>query len=343
MHASCLLAGGRFEAARRVAGDEHRLNGLHGHSFRVLARADVTHIEQAELHTALAQVLAPLDYADLNQQLPQCDDLSLARHIKDALNCPAALLLQSAPERGVMLENGTALHWIAASFEAAHHLPHVPAGHKCGRLHGHGFGVRIVADARHASLNDILLQAWPPLFAQLNHRYLNDIPGLENPTSEVMAAWLYQQLQPRLAGLAWVEVRETHTAGSQFDGHTYRIWKEQHFESAVPFDAAGNYTGHSYLIRLMLQGSVDRVMGWVLDFGDVKDRFKPIYRQLDHNPLDKLAGVRDGHSQSVAEWVHAHLSPLVPELARIDLMENAHQGVSLLFHDDMRWPLLQGE
>jgi 6-pyruvoyltetrahydropterin/6-carboxytetrahydropterin synthase len=55
MHASCLLAGGRFEAARRVAGDEHRLHGLHGHSFRVLARADVTHIEQAELQTALAR------------------------------------------------------------------------------------------------------------------------------------------------------------------------------------------------------------------------------------------------------------------------------------------------
>jgi 6-pyruvoyltetrahydropterin/6-carboxytetrahydropterin synthase len=162
MHASCLLAGGRFEAARRVAGDEHRLHGLHGHSFRVMARADVTHIEQAELQTALAQVLAPLDYADLNQQLPQCDDLSLAQHIKDALNCPSALLLQSAPERGVMLENGTALHWIAASFEAAHHLPHVPAGHKCGRLHGHGFGVRIVADARQHSQ-----PSWKPP----GHRY----------------------------------------------------------------------------------------------------------------------------------------------------------------------------
>ncbi|KJV27567.1 6-pyruvoyl tetrahydrobiopterin synthase [Aquitalea magnusonii] len=343
MHASCLLAGGRFEAARRVAGDEHRLNGLHGHSFRVLARADVTHIEQAELHTALAQVLAPLDYADLNQQLPQCDDLSLARHIKDALNCPAALLLQSAPERGVMLENGTALHWIAASFEAAHHLPHVPAGHKCGRLHGHGFGVRIVAEARQHSQAQ-LEAAWAPLFLRLNHHYLNDIAGLENPTSEVIAAWLYHALQDAgLTGLAWVEVRETHTAGSQFDGKRFRIWKEQRFESAVPFDSNGNYTGHSYLVRLMLTGSLDRTMGWLLDFGDVKDRFKPIYRQLDHNPLDKLAGVRDGHSQSVAEWVHAHLSPLVPELARIDLMENAHQGVSLLFHDDMRWPLLQGE
>lgn len=343
MHASCLLAGGRFEAARRVAGDDSRLTGLHGHSFRVLARADVTHIEKAELQTTLAQVLAALDYGDLNQQLPHCDDLSLAQHIKDALSCPAALLLQSAPERGVMLENGTALNWIAVSFEAAHHLPHVPAGHKCGRLHGHGFGVRIVADARHSSQRQ-LEAAWAPLFLRLHQRYLNDIPGLDNPTSEVIAAWLYQELDSAgLDGLAWVEVRETHSAGSQFDGQRFRIWKEQRFESAVPFDAAGNYTGHSYLVRLMLSGSLDRAMGWLLDFGDVKDRFKPLYRQLDHNPLDQLTGVRDGHNQSVAEWVHAHLSPLLPELARIDLMENAHQGVSLLFHDDMRWPLLQGE
>ena len=343
MHASCILAGGRFEAARRVAGDDSQLNGLHGHSFRVLARADVTHIEQSELHAALAQVLAPLNYADLNQHLAHCDDLSLAQHIKDALPSPAALLLQSTPERGVMLENGTALHWIAARFEAAHQLPHVPAGHKCGRLHGHGFGVRIVADARHHTQRQ-LEAAWAPLFLRLNHRYLNDIAGLENPTSEVMAAWLYGELQSAgLQGLAWVEVRETHSAGSQFDGKRFRIWKEQRFESAVPFDSQGHYTGHSYLVRLMLTGSLDRTMGWLLDFGDVKDRFKPLYRQLDHNPLDQLAGVRDGHSQSVAEWVHAHLSPLVPELARIDLMEDENNGVSLLFHDDMRWPLLQGE
>ncbi|WP_268988530.1 MULTISPECIES: 6-pyruvoyl trahydropterin synthase family protein [Chromobacterium] len=108
----------------------------------------------------------------------------------------------------------------------------------------------------------------------------------------------------------------------------------------MPFDAAGNYTGHSYLVRLMLSGGIDRTMGWLLDFGDVKDRFKPIYRQLDHNPLDKLAGLRSRDNAAVAEWVHAQLSPLVPELARVDLMENENAGVSLHFHQDMRWPLL---
>nr|WP_227108598.1 MULTISPECIES: 6-carboxytetrahydropterin synthase [Chromobacterium] len=135
-------------------------------------------------------------------------------------------------------------------------------------------------------------------------------------------------------------MRETHSAGSQYDGRRFRIWKEQRFESARPFNDQGAYTGHSYLVRLMLSGELDQAMGWLLDFGDVKDRFKPIYRQLDHNPLDRLSGVRGGDSASVAEWVHAHLSPLVPELARIDLMEQELRGVSLMFRDDMRWPLL---
>ncbi len=339
MHASCLLSAAGFEAARALPGQGKRA-AVHGHSFRVLARADVTHIDGKNLHDALQHIVAPLDYSDLNRLLPATDDLSVARHIANALPSPAALQLQSAPDRGVMLENGTALAWLATRFEAAHHLPHVPAGHKCGRLHGHGFGVRLVADAAqcdHARLE----AAWAPLFARLNHAYLNDIAGLANPTSEVIALWMFGQLRDAgLDGLRWVEVRETHTAGSQYDGQRFRIWKEQHFESAVPFDDSGHYTGHSYLVRLLLTGGLDKTMGWLLDFGDVKDRFKPLYRQLDHNPLDKLAGVRDGHSQSVAEWVHAHLSPLVPELSRIDLMENEESGVSLMFHEDMRWPLL---
>ncbi|WP_371926507.1 6-pyruvoyl tetrahydropterin synthase family protein [Chromobacterium sp. IIBBL 290-4] len=108
----------------------------------------------------------------------------------------------------------------------------------------------------------------------------------------------------------------------------------------MPFDEAGNYTGHSYLVRLMLAGDIDRAMGWLLDFGDVKDRFKPIYRQLDHNPLDKLAGLRQADNASVAEWIHTQLAPLVPELARIDLMESDALSASVHFHQDMRWPLL---
>ncbi|MBX9269321.1 6-pyruvoyl trahydropterin synthase family protein [Chromobacterium violaceum] len=339
MHACYLIAGAGFEAARRLPADHGKAARPHGHSFRLSAHSEVQYADQATLQAAVQAAVAPLDYADLNAALAACDDLSLARHVADALPHPAAIQLRGAPDRGVMLDGPRALSWIASSFEAAHHLPHVPPGHKCGRLHGHGFGVRIVADAAQCGQRE-LARAWAPLHRRLNHHYLNDIAGLDNPTSEVLAQWLHQQLSDAVPGLAWVEVRETHSAGSQFDGKTFRIWKEQRFESAIPFDADGNYTGHSYLVRLMLCGGIDRTMGWLLDFGDVKDSFKPIYRQLDHNPLDKLAGVRGADSAAVAEWIHAQLSPLVPELSRIDLMESDDAGVSLHFRQDMRWPLL---
>jgi len=79
-------------------------------------------------------------------------------------------------------------------FEAAHHLPHLPEGHRCRRMHGHGYRVDVVVrgplDARgfvadFAEIDALLL----PLIARIDHRVLNDIEGLENPTAELIAAW----------------------------------------------------------------------------------------------------------------------------------------------------------
>src|SRR5687767_1972327 len=78
-------------------------------------------------------------------------------------------------------------------FDAAHRLPRVPAGHKCARLHGHSFKVEFSvegpADPDTGWFIDfgVLHDAWLPLHHQLDHNYLNDIDGLENPTSEVLA------------------------------------------------------------------------------------------------------------------------------------------------------------
>lgn len=338
MHCYHLATAG-FEAARQLPGaQDARLHGWHGHSFRVGVRCEPHHIDGVRIATALQELVAPLDYQALNQQLAVPDDLALAQHIVGQLPCPAGLWLQGAPEHGIFVgEHDETLLWLDTGFEAAHCLPHVPPGHKCGRLHGHGFGVRLVAHAARADLAAIR-QAWAPLYQQLNHQYLNGIQGLANPTSEVLAHWLYQQLQHTLPGLAWVEIRETHTAGSQYDGKLFRIWKEQHFESAVPFDSHGRYTGHSYRVRLMLAGGIDQTMGWLLDFGDVKDRFKPIYKQLDHNPIDTLPGLHDTSLFALGEWIHAELSPQVPELARVDLWSTAREGVSVTFREAMQWP-----
>lgn len=110
------------------------------------------------------------------------------------------------------------------TIEAAHRLPNVPAGHKCGRLHGHSFGIEIRVcgepDPATGWVMDFadIKAAFAPLFEQLDHHYLNEVEGLENPTSEVLARWIWQRLEPHLPALSEVVVRETCTAGVRYRG-----------------------------------------------------------------------------------------------------------------------------
>ncbi|WP_445373978.1 6-carboxytetrahydropterin synthase QueD [Photorhabdus tasmaniensis] len=109
-------------------------------------------------------------------------------------------------------------------FEAAHHLPHVPDGHKCGRLHGHSFMVRLEitgeVDPHSGWIMDFadLKAVFKPIWEQLDHHYLNDILGLENPTSEVLAAWIWAKVKPSVPQLSAVMVKETCNAGCIFRG-----------------------------------------------------------------------------------------------------------------------------
>ncbi len=80
---------------------------------------------------------------------------------------------------------------------------------------------------------DALIKSWQPIHEQLDHACLNEIDGLENPTSEVIAAWIWSRVKPNLPDLSWVTIYETVTAGCHFDGDNYRIWKESRFESAI--------------------------------------------------------------------------------------------------------------
>ena len=110
------------------------------------------------------------------------------------------------------------------TFEAAHRLPNVPASHKCARLHGHSFPVRVtVSGPIDPALGWVIdfadvKQAFAPLHALLDHHYLNEIEGLENPTSEMLSQWIWVRLQPSLPLLSAVEVRETCTAGCVYRG-----------------------------------------------------------------------------------------------------------------------------
>jgi 6-pyruvoyltetrahydropterin/6-carboxytetrahydropterin synthase len=111
------------------------------------------------------------------------------------------------------------------SIEAAHHLPNVPEGHKCRRLHGHSFQVEVrVAGPVGATSGWVmdfadLSRAFQPLFDQLDHHYLNEVPGLENPTSENLARWIWQRLKPVLPSLSEIGVRETCTSGCVYRGN----------------------------------------------------------------------------------------------------------------------------
>ena len=109
-------------------------------------------------------------------------------------------------------------------FEAAHYLPNLPESHKCRRMHGHSFRVEIYVegevDEQAGWVMDFadVKECFKPLEDQLDHRLLNDIKGLENPTSENLARWIWQQLKPGLPGLSKLVVRETCTAGCVYRG-----------------------------------------------------------------------------------------------------------------------------
>ena len=109
-------------------------------------------------------------------------------------------------------------------FEAAHLLPHLPTGHKCRRLHGHSFMVDVVVegecDLQLGWVMDYadIKQAFKPYWEQLDHHYLNEVPGLDNPTSENVAKWIWEKLKPELPLLKEVVVAETCTARAVYRG-----------------------------------------------------------------------------------------------------------------------------
>jgi 6-pyruvoyltetrahydropterin/6-carboxytetrahydropterin synthase len=110
------------------------------------------------------------------------------------------------------------------SIEAAHWLPNVPADHKCRRMHGHSFQVQVYVagpvDSRLGWVMDFaeIKAAFALVKDQIDHRCLNEVPGLENPTSENLARWIWRQLLPVLPGLSKVIVQETCTSGCVYSG-----------------------------------------------------------------------------------------------------------------------------
>jgi 6-pyruvoyltetrahydropterin/6-carboxytetrahydropterin synthase len=109
-------------------------------------------------------------------------------------------------------------------FEAAHSLPRAPEGHKCRRLHGHSFLVDVQVTGQAGDESGWVIDfgdidaLWAPLHDELDHRYLNEISGLDNPTSENIARWIWERLEIKLVGLTAVTVRETCDSAAVYRG-----------------------------------------------------------------------------------------------------------------------------
>jgi len=109
------------------------------------------------------------------------------------------------------------------TFDAAHYLPLLPDGHKCKAMHGHTYRLKIWLNGKpddtgwvmdFAEMKKILM----PVVDQLDHKVLNHVEGLKNPTCEMVAIWIWDHLQPQLPLLCRVELHETHTSGVVYEG-----------------------------------------------------------------------------------------------------------------------------
>lgn len=219
----------RFEAAHRTPA----VPQVHGHSFEaeVVVEGPLDDrlawvVDYGEISAAFKPVFDALDHRFLNE-VEGIGDASfdaVAEYIQarmaPALSLPVRVFVGmtgdgsynpalKTPDDRLVLPNR-----LRFSFEAAHFLPNLPEDHKCRRLHGHSFTVELAGPRAHAMAE----AARELVYDTLDRTSLNDIPGLENPTSEQLAVWIWERVQPRIPGLEAVVVAETCTARCIYRG-----------------------------------------------------------------------------------------------------------------------------
>ena len=346
------IASARFDAARSVGvlPVNHKSRNLHGHSFWTSIILDSncdSHLNGSEhlfLKEKLTSVVKDLDYNHLNNLIKIPTDENLARWIqgksKYLLKKNVEITgVQSTKDQGIHLSDDYSFHvWKRFQFEAAHKLPNVAKGHKCGKMHGHSFQVIVHANTKF-EFNDLsidydhLNEIWSPIDYKLNYNCLNEIEGLSNPTSEILAQWIWEKLAPVLPSISCISVYETATCGAHFNGSDFKIWKDFSFDSAIKIDHAdkklSRLHGHTFLLRLNLSSPLDKVMGWTKDFGDVKEIFKPIFKILDHQPLNENLEFGKINILNIATWILNTTQNVLPEISGIELYESEGCGVIL--------------
>ena len=124
------------------------------------------------------------------------------------------------------------------------------------------------------------------------------------------------------------------SCGAQYDGGTHRIWKDFHLDSALrlrhapPGHPHARLHGHTYTLRLHLSAPLDELRGWALDFGDVKEVFKPVFKALDHHPLHDIPDLVDCDAASVASWVLGQARSRLSQVTRVEVFETEGCGAS---------------
>ncbi len=110
------------------------------------------------------------------------------------------------------------------TFDSAHFLPNVPDDHKCKQMHGHTYHLTVYAEGELIEdLNWVidftdLKKVVDPIIKSIDHKMLNDIEGLENPTCEAIAVWLWNRIKPNLPILTQIQLNETPTSGVIYEG-----------------------------------------------------------------------------------------------------------------------------
>ncbi|MGK5094170.1 6-carboxytetrahydropterin synthase [Deltaproteobacteria bacterium TL4] len=326
-----------FEAARKLNRNSFPFQRLHGHSFCLTCHQnwpETQHPENWEqMELQLAPVLVQLDYSFLNESLnlsdpsdvdiikwclPQLDELDLE-----------TLQLRSAPETHAMYHNSSFFLSHQLEIHAAHYLPNVPPGHKCGRLHGHNFQIGIQWQPEqppYVTHFEELLKLFAPIHERLQGQFLNHIPGLENPTSENLCTWLWNSFKSILPSLTLITTFETPNSGSRYDGNQWSGFKAFSMDSAI--EGPSGPMGHTYLVRLyILKAKLDETLGWTRDFGEINELFNPLFKQLDHHALMQVNTLDSSSTIHLAQWIDNQLSPQLNDLHKIEIWDTKHTGV----------------
>jgi|TARA_B110000263_G_scaffold209386_1_gene191409 6-pyruvoyltetrahydropterin/6-carboxytetrahydropterin synthase len=333
-----------FNAARQleVLPTSHPFNNLHGHTFRAglrLQLEDSNSFSLENLKENLSDIIDPINYSFLNDGFKNTSDISLAGQLFKKYNHNSlsdAYISSTLTQGACFSRSENPLIWKKFSFQAAHKLPNVSQGHKCGNMHGHTFEVIVSAKSSNNTQQELieLDRICNLLYQELNKKCLNDMEGLENPTSEIISSWIFSKIKESYNFISKVEVMETTHAGCSFDGKDYKIWRDQKLESAVSYESEESVYGFGYTARLYVESPIDEVFGWVMDFGDIKEVFKPVFLQMDHHYLNELDNLDNPSVVGLVEWMGSQLRQLFPQLSRVGLYESKGNGAELFINKE---------